>query len=112
MYLRTKELQRTFTIQQRTDSQTARGRVDSTYTGTATLTGVLVDATPFEQEKFRQTQHPITHTIKQTGPKKAEEGDRLVHDGRFFYIQTIENPADLGIRTLYRVQERRDGGGN
>lgn len=112
MYLRVKDLQRTFTIQQRTDSQTARGRVGSTYNGATTLEGVLVDATPFEQEKFKQSGHPITHTIKQTGPKKAEEGDRLVHDGRFFYIQTVENPADLGIRTLYRVQERKDGGGN
>lgn len=112
MYLRTKDLQRTFTIQQRTDSETARGRVNATYNeaSTTTLEGVLVDATPFEQEKFKQTGHPVTHTIKQVGPKKAEEGDRLVHDGRSFYIQTIENPADLGIRTLYRVQERRDPG--
>ena len=114
MYLRPGNLFKDFTIEQKGEGTTARGRVTSGYSpkSGAQLSAVLADADPEEKERWQQQQHPITHTITQRGTPLAGEGDRLVHGSRYFYIQGVNEPGSLGLWTIYYTQERSDTHGN
>jgi hypothetical protein len=58
----------------------------------------------------RQLGTARSHIIVVKGPAVATRGDRLrLGEGtsaRYFYIETIENPGNLGRATIYGVEER------
>lgn len=110
MYLRPGNLLKDFTVEKATTNNTQRGRKTTAYdtAGDIRLLAVLAEAKPEEVERFRQQSHPITHTITQRGRPKAKAGDRLVHGGRYFYIQGVDDVGELGITTIYYAEERSD----
>jgi hypothetical protein len=114
MYLRTGNIFKNFTVQQKNEDTTARGRVTASFDkGSGTqLRAVLADATPDEKERWKQNQHPITHILTQQGKPLATEGDRLLLGRRIFYVQGVDDPGGLELWTLYYVEERVDTRGN
>lgn len=112
MYLRTGNLFKDFIVETKSESKTAHGRIAGSYSTGDRLSAVLADATPEEREKWNQQQHPITHIIVQRGKPLAGEGDRLIHDNRIFYVQGVDEPASIGLWTIYYTQERSDAHGN
>lgn len=110
MYLRTGNLFKDFVIEKKDETTTARGRPKASYDKSKgnQLRAVLADADPREKERWRQQQHPISHIITQKGAPLAKEGDRLIFGSQIFYIQGVDDPAGLGIWTIYYVEERKD----
>ena len=72
------------------------------------LKGVLAEADTRQKMRWEQLQHPITHTIVQTGKPKAKVEDKLVLENRVFLIQGVDEPGSLGVCTIYYVEERAD----
>lgn len=103
-----------FWVESKITSLTSRGRPTSSFGKDEAVhfLAVLAEAKPTEIERFRQIDHPITHTITQQGRPKAKAKDRLIHDGRIFYVQGVDNPGDLGLWTIYYAEERSDVDGD
>ncbi len=115
LYLRPGNLFKDFWVEKRITGKTSRGRKTATFQseGAPHLLAVLAEAKPEEIERFRQQNaHPITHTITQRGRPKAGPEDRLVYQGRYFYIQGVDCPGDLGLWTIYYAEERSDVDGD
>lgn len=105
----------------RTGSTTETGRP---YTGALTETGfffgIVSQASPREQEQWKQLGTPITHTIVQRGTKNRAKGndvlelrvDRfnkpLEEPRRFLVKGDPQDPGELGHFLVYRVEERKD----
>lgn len=72
--------------------------------------GILVRASQKEIEQWKQSGHPITHTIvEHSAQVKAKATEYLTtEDGRQFYIQGVKNPGDLNVTMIYYVEERFD----
>ena len=49
-----------------------------------------------------------THQIAQRGRPKAKAGDRLLLENRAYYVEGVDPLGDLGLYTLYYVQQRED----
>jgi hypothetical protein len=111
MYLRPGNLFKDFTIEKKGATLSSRGRTKSQYDGQTgeQLSAVLADAKPQEKDRWKQLQHPISHTITQKGKPKADAEDRLVLGDRSFFIQGVDDPGALGLWTIYYVEERFDG---
>lgn len=108
MLLRPRQLNKTFQAQTAPTTQNTRGGRKREWVDTVQIVGVLAEANASEREKWHQMQHPITHQVVSSGAPAAKEGDRLVLDGRHFYIQGVDNPGDLDLWTIYRCEERQD----
>ena len=110
MYLRPGSIFRDFIVERKTTSTNEIGRKHSTFEPTGGIVcGVLSDAKTAELQRWRELNHPITHTIVQKNGKiMAKEGDRLVRDSRIFYVQGVDDASMLGAFILYYVEERRD----
>ena len=80
MYLRPGNLAKDFIIEQRSTSLSEIGRPKTAYQddGNCMLKGVLAEADTRQKMRWEQLQHPITHTIVQTGKPMAEAEDKLV----------------------------------
>lgn len=111
MYLRPGNLFKDFFVEKKGASLSTRGRARSEYDGTTAerIKAVLAEAKPQEKERWRQLQHPISHTITQKGSPQAEAEDRLTLGDRIFFIQGVDEPGALGLWTIYYVEERYDG---
>lgn len=73
--------------------------------------GIISQASPTEKEQWKQNGHPITHTIVQRGTQdqaKATDILELPGTGRRFLVQSVQDPAELGHFTIYKVEERED----
>lgn len=81
--------------------------------------GIISQASPTEKEQFKQSGHPITHTIVQRGTQNnAVETDVLELDEpgsgtgsccrRRFLVQSVQDPGELGHFLVYKVEERVD----
>lgn len=77
--------------------------------------GIISQASPTEKEQWKQSGHPITHTIVQRGAKlHAIETDVLELEGdgccdsRRFFVQGVQDPGELGHFLIYKVEERND----
>lgn len=109
MYLRPGNLYKEFTIISGSESIGSFGRPKPLYSENhGSLIGTLAKADPSEVDRWKQLQHPITHTIEQPGSPKAKPGDRLSLGGRVFLIQGIDDCGGLGLATLYFAEERND----
>ena len=110
MYLRPGSLFRQFLVEEKTTELRDTGRKETAFKGTGKIIcGVLSDAKPSEIQRWKELQHPITHTVVQKdGEILSKAGDRLVHGGRYFYVQGVDDPSMLGVFVLYYVEERSD----
>ena len=110
MYLRPGNLAKDFIIEQRSTSLSEIGRPKTAYQddGNCMLKGVLAEADTRQKMRWAQLQHPITHTIVQTGKPMAKAEDKLVLGNRIFLVQGVDEPGSLGVCTIYYVEERAD----
>ena len=75
------------------------------------ISGIISKANQYEKEQWKQSGHPITHTIIQRGnPIRAKATDVLELTGtdRRFLVQGARDPGELGHFTVYYVEERLD----
>lgn len=103
---------RTFTVLRRKSGTTPKGRA---YTGKlmpdGEIIGIISQASQKEIEQWKQSGHPISHTIVQQGTEgQAKPTDVLELDGtdRRFLVQGVTDPGELGHFTVYSVEERLD----
>ena len=110
MYLRPGSLFRQFLVEEKATELRDTGRKETVFRQTGKiLRGILSDAKTSEIQRWKELQHPITHTIVQKdGEITAKAGDRLVHGGRYFFVQGVDDPSMLGVFVLYYVEERSD----
>lgn len=100
-----------FTVLHREGGLTETGRP---YTGglvpAGRIIGIISQASQTEKEQWKQSGHPITHTIVQRGTKdRAKATDVLeLEGGRRFRVQGVQDPGELGHYTIYHVEERED----
>ena len=106
MYLKPGNLYKTFTIDTKKTEINTAGRAKATYNAKNTFNGILADAKPEEKERYKQLTHPITHTITHKGSPKLKEEDKVSYNGRKFYVQGVDDPAAIGLWTIYYVEER------
>lgn len=106
---------RPFTVYRRTNAVTETGRPKTGgYEALGNFYGILSQASPREQEQWKQLGTPISHTIVQRGTVNRADGDdrlALTDDGetRYFQVQgKPHDPGELGHFLVYRVLERRD----
>ena len=88
----------------------------ATMTEKGSILGILTQCSPKEAEQFKQNGHPITHTIVQRGTanranatdvlevKPKEQGGK----SRYFLVQTVHDPVEIGHFTVYKTLERSD----
>lgn len=110
MYLRPGNLEKDFIIEDGTVGIGSSGRPKISYKddGNCMLKGTLAEADTRQKMRWEQLQHPITHTIVQTGPPKVKAEDKLVLGSRVFFVQGVDEAGSLGICTIYYVEERAD----
>lgn len=110
MYLRPGNLYKDFLVEECVQDIGATGRPKSSYRsdGSRMLRGALAEADDKQKIRWKQLQHPITHTIVQDGRPKAKPEDKLVLGDRVFLVQGADSPGSLGICTIYYVEERKD----
>ncbi len=109
MYLRPGELFKDFKIEVVTEHLSESGRPTVRYElSDRLLRGSLADASPKEIERCGQRKHPITHTVVEYGMPVAKPDDKLILGNRVFLIQEVDSAGDLGIATIYYVEERDD----
>lgn len=110
MYLRTGALIEGFVIETRNTTIDAQGRSRSTFVPNGTISAILTSANARQVERWNQLQHPVTHQIVQRGRPRIKEESRLRLGQRLFHIQGIETFGELGLWTVYSVEERHDDG--
>lgn len=103
---------RPFTVLRREGGKTEKGRpITSTHKPKGQLFGMITQARQKDIEQWKQNGHPITHTIVQRGAlNQAKATDILEMDGtdRRFLVQGVQDPGELGLFTIYNVEERFD----
>lgn len=110
-YLRPGNLLKDFFVTAAGDTIDSKGRTGRQYRSTderKLIRAVLAQATPQEKARWEQIQHPITHTIVSNGRPQAKPKELLTHNGRRFFIQGVDEPGELGLATIYYVEERSD----
>lgn len=111
-----------FTVLRRSGAITETGRP---YTGSLTtmgkFLGIISQASPKEQEQWKQLGTPITHTIVQRGTKNRAKATDVLEltpptpcsgeappSRRFLVVGEPQDPGELGHFLVYRVEERED----
>lgn len=110
MYLRPGNMFRDFIIESKTEGLNSMGRPKRNYEGSGqnTLSGCLASASQGDVERFKQFEHPISHTIVQKGRPKAKAGDKLVCGEKSYLIHAVDDCGGLGLTTIYYAEERFD----
>ncbi len=109
LYLRPGNLFKDFRVEKKEIAINFRGRPKGGYEESGDfLKAVLAKASPEEKERWKQMQHPISHTVVQKGSPKANPEDRLILGNRVFLIQGLDELGSLGLWTIYYVEERFD----
>lgn len=70
------------------------------------LMGTLSNASQQEQNRWKQMDHPISHTVVVRGRTIAQAEDVLTINGRRFYVQGKNDPSEMGIFTILYCDER------
>lgn len=111
-----------FTVLRRTGTTTATGRPHTgSLTTMGTFYGIISQASPREQEQWKQLGNPISHTIVQRGTKNMARANDVLElqprqsccceqekPRRFLVKGEPHNPGELGHFLVYRVEERQD----
>ena len=92
--------------------RTESGRVvDNAREKLGEIRAILAAAKPDEQQRWRQTEHPVSHKVIQQGVAAFEirPGDFLEHGGKRYMVQTAPyNPGGINHWTIYYCDERSD----
>lgn len=109
-YLRPGNLYKDFLVAKNGSGVDGKGRTSKSYDteNAVMIHAVLAQATPQEKARWEQIQHSITHTIVDRGPVKASENDLLTCGNRKFFVQGVDEPGQLGLYSIYYVEERKD----
>ena len=105
---------RKFTVMRRGGNLTETGRpITGKMTICGEIIGIISQASQKEQEQWKQSGHPISHTIVQRGTAyRAKATDVLAigspNGNRYFLVQGVQDPGELGHFTVYHVEERED----
>lgn len=102
------KLLKTFQVERKKTGLNGKGARAATWIEVGTLRGVLADASPHDRLQWKQMQYPVTHQIVQPGAPQTKQGDRLLYNGRKFYVQGVENPGELNAWTIIMCEERED----
>ena len=101
-----------YTVLRRKGGVTAKGRpVTAKLEPIGRIMGIISQAGQMEKEQWKQSGHPITHTVIQRGTKAAGKADDVLElegTGRRFLIQGTRDPGEIGHFTVYKVEERED----
>lgn len=108
-----------YTVLRREGGMTATGRPHTAkLEEIGTIYGIISQAGQLEKEQWKQSGHPITHTVIQRGTKGAGKANDVLElkkteaDGtetiRRFLIQGTRDPGEIGHFTVYKVEERVD----
>ncbi len=113
MYLRPGQIFLWFTVEHLQSALNSRGREVKSWEAAippARFQGTKAAASQDDTDRYKQAQHPISHTIAAPGPALAVAGDRLKTDNgsKPLYIQGVENPGGLNLWTVYQCEERLD----
>lgn len=60
--------------------------------------------------RWKQTEHPVTHTVAVRGACEAQAEDILILDGEKYYIQGKDDPAGLGFFQILYCEKKQEGG--
>lgn len=110
-----KELQRTFHVQKGTRKRTEDGH-SITYadqTPDVSFVGVIADADTRALMIAQQAGYAVTNMIVSSEAALASHGDRLRCEAvparnlpeRFFQVEEVQNPGDMGMFTLYYTEQ-------
>lgn len=97
MYLRPGNLLKDFIVEESKTDVSPTGRPALTYKddGVKMLRGVLAEADPRQKRRWEQLQHPITHTIVQTGRPRAKERISWLWGTGYFWFKGWMMPGTL-----------------
>lgn len=71
-----------------------------------TIDGIVIGASQKEAEKYKQSDHSVTHKIiQQYAFHKAKATDYLISEGGEYYVMGVKNPAGLDHAMVYFVEE-------
>lgn len=113
MYLRPGNMRKDFVVKTKKEKISTDGTPYSTFEETGILVrGVLADADKNQSDRkkhlWNQDQHSLTHTMVCRGAPAAKKGDLLVHNERAFFVLLVDDAGELGVSTIYYVEERND----
>lgn len=74
--------------------------------------GILAQVGTDEAQRMKHLwdadQHNLTHTIVSRGKSMCKKGDMLAGDNQLFFVLLVQEVGQLGITTIYYVEERND----
>lgn len=113
-YLRPGNLYKDFWIEKEVTTRDERGRIVRSYDKSSELRikAILAGATPQEREAYRQSEHPVSHSITHRGYPKVRESQRLICEDKVYYICGVDCPGGVGIWTIYYAEQRNGDYGN
>ena len=75
------------------------------------IKGSLSAISQKEKYKWKQIEHPATHTIVVRGKTEIQPEDILVYEGQRYDIERVEEPGETGIFTILYCNKRNGVGG-
>lgn len=97
-----------FDVYRKSASKNEKGKViysvDPQKVGT--IKGSLSRVNQKEQERWKQTGHPVDHTIVIRGRTFVKAEDILKLNGREFFVHASDNQAEVGIFSVLYCEER------
>ena len=70
------------------------------------IKGSLSTISQKEKYKWKQIEHTASHTIVVRGRITVQPEDILVHDGQRYDVESVEEPAEVGIFTILYCKKR------
>ena len=70
------------------------------------IKGSLSAISQKEKYKWKQIEHTASHTIVVRGTTVIQPEDILVHDGQRYDVESVEEPAEVGIFTILYCKKR------
>jgi len=105
-----------FTVWKRNGEISDNGRpLTGSLTSVGEILGIVAQATPSEQAQWKQLEHSITHKVIQVGAEICAKPTDILElqtsieaKKRFFLVQNVRDPAELGRFRVYLTEERSD----
>ncbi len=72
------------------------------------IKGSLSAISQKEKYKWKQIEHTASHTIVVRGRITVQPEDILVHDGQRYDVESVEEPAEVGIFTILYCKKREE----
>lgn len=72
------------------------------------IKGSLSAISQKEKYKWKQIEHTASHTIVVRGRITVQPEDILVHNGQRYDVESVEEPAEVGIFTILYCKKREE----